>query len=330
MGFREALDLSHIVRKYEAFGGTSTAGQIHYVDGEGVREEQYEPIPARLYEPAGRPGTGEEPALVGAGPATCSTDRTVAVAGPLFAWDPNRYYRDLGIGWPYVGATRKDLRLAFFEREGMNSRRLTYCLKQLLNPTVRAEYDALPLGEQYLNDDYVQDALKRKVAEEAARRSQVGDYTTAEQVLDEMGYHLVPDDTSDATRQEENPTDVVDTDHLNRLDEDKYRESVDTWGYGFYLWRTTRWDTERLAEWQACLIAAVGDLDIPALTVGLMGKQPHPYVIAEVADEWVVFLNHEEEVTPDLASSAINALHSSQLSRSTSRSKSRKQEQAWC
>lgn len=325
MGFREALDLSHIVRKYEAFGGTSTAG-INYVDGKAEQpESSFEPIPERLYRPAGLPGNGLEPALAGSGPKTCSTSRTMALGGPEFAWDPNRYYRDLGVPWPYVHATRKDLRLAFFEANGLNSRRLTYCLKQLLDPEVRAEYDAMPLGEQYLNDEYVQEALKRRVAEEASRRSGKGDYTTAEQVLDEMGYKIVPDAGADATREEETSPDVIDTDHLKRLDEDEDDQSGKTvgtdWEYSFYLWRTTRWQSDLLAEWQAALITELSEREISqTLTVGLMGKQPHRYAVADVDGDWVVFLNHEEQVSPDLVSSAATALHN-EITRQATRAK---------
>jgi hypothetical protein len=312
MPFREALDLSHIVRKYEEHLGSSTAG-INYVREGAPRhvEDAYDPIPKRLYEPPDRPGTGAEPALVGSGPRRCSTSRTMALAGPLFAWDPNRYYRDLGIPWPYVGATRKDLRLAYFDKGGQDSRRLTYCMTQLLNPEVRGAYDALPLGEQYLDDEYVQEALKLRAAAEASKRSETGDYTTAESVLDDWGYKLEPETSGGLVTDSSDSGESLDTVGEDEFDEDPHHETVGAdWQYSFYLWKTTKWDTERLAEWQAALITELSERGIsPTLAVGLMGNQPHPYAVASVDEEWVVFLNKGVQVSPDLASRAAIALH---------------------
>lgn len=302
MGFRQDLDLSAIVDQYEEFNPNFKRvlpGKVEW-DTTDVPEYAYQPAPA--------PGSGDDPALVGSGPVRCSTTRVAAPSGVTFAWDPNRYYRDLGIPWPYVGTTRRDLKDAYFACKGEESVRLTYCIKQLLNPQVREAYDALPLGEQWLDDIYVQQALKQKAADEAQQRSMVGEFTTAEDMLDRWGYRIVAPEED--VKNDSPYADTVDNDHLKRLDEATHHGSVGAdWQYSFYLWKTQRWDTNRLDAWQSALIAQLDQRGISStLSVGLMGNRPHRYAVALTADGWVVFLNHEEEVSDDLAASAATAL----------------------
>lgn len=295
MPFREDLDLSEIVTRFEAF----TPGGV--VDSRPIGQD----VPGWAYTPAPLPGEGDEPGLAGSGPVRCSTRRTVAVPF-LPIWDVNRYYRDLGITWPYR-PTRRQLREAYVAAGGPDSVRLTHCFKQLLNAEIRAEYDAMPLGEQYLNDEFVQAEIKRRAKLEAMRRSEGRvAVVTPEQVMDEWGLVLRPDDANLPADSGES----VDPDHLKRQDVPRHPEVVGAeWQYSFYLWKTTRWDYTRLADWQAALIAELDQQDLsPTLTVGLMGRQPNRYAIAEVAGDWVVFLNVEEEITPDLASAAAAAL----------------------
>lgn len=298
MGFRESLDLTGIIDRYEAFGGRAPAVPNYMFEGQRPED----PMPTSIFQPAQAAGSGEDPALVGTGPSRASTSRVLATSGPLLAWDPNRYYRDLEIPWPYVDATRMDLRQAYQAVDGQSSPRLTYCFKQLLNPAVRAEYDALPLGEQYLNDIYVQDELRALAAKEAGRRTESGVYATAEDVLDDWGMKIVPE-------EEDTPEEIVDSDHLKRFDECSDETVGGGWDYSFYLWKTTKWDVARLAAWQAALISVIDQELSPSIVVGMMGNRPHDYAIAEVAGQWVVFLNRDGEVTLDLAVSATTTLH---------------------
>jgi len=319
--FGKDLDLTEILGDYRVHltGHESTAG-VHYVDGHGARPQpSYEPIPQALYQRPQQPGEGLGPALAGSGPRACSTSRTVALRRSLFAWDPNRLYRDLMIGWPYVDATRRDLRVAYQSRNGQASPRLTYCLQLLLDPAFRARYDALPLGEMWLDDIYVQEAFKRKAAATAAKRSRSGRLVTAEDVLDEWGYAVLPPGDSGTTPLGADDDTSLDTEDHEEFDDEQYASPVGArWQYAFYLWRTTRRDPDRLADWQAAMVHELSERGIvPTLTVGLMGRQPHPFVIAEVQDEWVVFLNHEAEVTADLAASAATALHDQISARAT-------------
>lgn len=290
--FREELDLSGITDKFEVFGGTAPKPQTWL-----PKDHPYYPFT----EPA-RPGEGENPAPVGSGPLRCSTSRQIATRGLGWAWDPNRYYRDLGVAWPYVTATRGDLRRAYQAADGQDSERLTYCLKQLV--TRRAEYDALPLGEMFLDDIYVQQALKRKATQEASRRSARGQYSTADEVLDDWGFVRLADDTPD----EDSPR-ILDETKTSWEDEPAPDHQIEaSWNYSFYLWKTTKWDTPRLREWQEALIREVDPHEVPALTVGLMGDTRREYAVMQTGGEWVVFLHREAEVTPGLAASAAAAL----------------------
>lgn len=309
MGFRQPLDVGRIVEKYQEFLGHSSTASINYVHPglHNERETEPEAIPKRLYAPE---EDVERPLRVGAGPDQCSPSLRLQEARPLLAWDPNRYYRDLGISWPYVDATRGDLRRGFYAVHGHSSPWLTYCLSQLLNPQVRAEYDALPLGERYLDDKYVQEEMKAKAAAEASRRSERGKDTHAEDVLDEWGYVLRPEASDDLVAKEDDDTEDLDTDRSKRFDEDAHQGPGADWGYSYYLWRTHKRDSQMLSAWQSALISAPGAQEmLPAFAVGLLGREPNEYAIAQVNDTWVVFINHKAQVTSDLALAAATALH---------------------
>ncbi len=294
-GFREALDLTGILDRYSEHLGKD--GEVNYVIPGTLREreeEAFEPIPQHLY--AQPPGSAEHPEVVGDGPLTASTSRVLALARPLFAWDPNRYYRRLGIAWPYVHATRGQLARAFSMRG--DDPMAAYAFKQLLNH--RAEYDAMPLGKQFLNDVYVQQERKRKAAEEVERRHRMGDTdVTVDDILEEQGdlVRLTPEEEAEIER-------------LRALDETASNDDSvgGPWQYAFYLWRTTTYDVAALQEWQEALIREIGGNDFPALVVGMMGKQPHRFAIAEVGDHTVVFLNRDLAPTPDLVEAATSAL----------------------
>lgn len=300
--FRESLDLSHIASKYEALQESKEAvNYVNYVEGR-IRDDpnRSEPIPKRLFEQAPRLGSGPLPELVGNGPRRASTCLSVALwqpQRPAFAWDPRRYYRDLGVPFPFVNATRGDLMRAFYEVQpnGPEDRWLTYCLKQLLDTDVRARYDALKQGEKWLDDDYVQDEFKAEIAEEARQRALKGDFISAADLLDEKGYMLEPDDS---------PEDDLDGDRLKRQDDSPVGTE---WQYAFYVWRSQTWDKARLAQWQSELVSAVAG-GVPAITVGMMGNQPHRFAIAEAGEDLVVFLNRDVEITPDLVEAAAAAL----------------------
>jgi hypothetical protein len=301
VGFRPDLDLSGILPDYREHMSESTAG-VNFVDGKRKADpfEDQEAIPKRLYAPE-RSAMVDDPWRVGNGPATCSTRRTATSTRPLYAWDVNGYYRELGIPWPYVDATRGVLRKAFYAVNGHESARLTYCFKQLLNPAVRAEYDEWPLGEEYLHDEYVQDAIKKRAAFEASKRTQDGTYTHAETILDEWGFIMKYDEVLG---------DRFDTSSGKGQDDPGQSFDPIEWVYSYWLWKSFGTDVARLQTWQTLLVSELANRDEQIdLAVGSVGKVPHDYVIGFVDNEfWVVFLNNKVEPDPVIAATAVSAL----------------------
>jgi hypothetical protein len=226
MGFRESLDLSVIVKDYEAFGGTAprpaTAIPI---------PEEASPIP-------------RHPVAYGLrGTLAASSCMGLAPFRPI-VWDTNGYYRALGVR---TDATRKELREAYQACRGDESVWVTYAFSQLLNEAVRRSYDATPLGELFL-DEYVEADMKKRAAAEAGRRTaEAGEPIKAETVLGEWGYDLIPDETS----SESGELEQLDNPPPPKQDW-RYQE---IWGWGYYLWRTRDFDIFQLRDWQSLLVA---------------------------------------------------------------------------
>jgi predicted transcriptional regulator len=225
MGFRESLDLSGIVKDYEAFGGTAPRPATAIPIPEEAPLSKY---PVQY----GLPGT-----------VLASSHTGLAPFRPV-VWDVNGYYRALGVR---TDATRKELREAYQALRGDESVRLTYVFGQLLNEAVRRSYDATPLGEQFL-DEYVEADMKRRASAEAGRRTaEAGEPILAEEVLDDWGYYLIPDLTS----SESGELEQLDNPPPPKQDW-RYQE---IWGWGYYLWRTRDFDIFQLRNWQALLVA---------------------------------------------------------------------------
>lgn len=300
--FRHDLDLSGFIDKYEEH--LHPKDLDNYVDTARIRDKDdlaFEPIPRSLYEDhlRARPGSGIDPELIGTGPLCASTRRDAVSASPLFAWDPNRYYRSLGIAWPYVTATRRDITRGFQTVGGEDDHWLMYCLKQLLNPEVRAAYDATPLGKEFYDDVFVQQRMRHSAANEAQKRSMEGDYTTVDEVLDERGFaRLTPEEEAEIARQR-----ALDATTSSGRDS----TVGGPWLYAYYLWRTTFQDTDLLAQWQEALIREA-DRSIPTIAVGLMAEQEDRFIITEVDGQQIVFLNWNEAVSSELAAAAIAGL----------------------
>lgn len=243
----------------------------------------------------------DDPILEGTGPAECSSCTALSVL-PAVIWDVNGYYRDLGVS-PH--ASRKDLRLAYQEADGQSSVRLTYVIKQLLNPAVRFEYDCTPLGEVFM-DDYVRDLINRKIKDEMSKRmarlhdmgvdTDLVDAESLERdVAHEMGWDM-EDDT---------PVDVVD--ETTSIGQDDARPAK--FSYAYYLWAMQRstdaaTDHDRLvtlAEWQRQLVSALSREGVQmTFAVGLHGK-PNRWVQGQIAYRTVFFLSRWEEPSAELA-----------------------------
>jgi hypothetical protein len=242
------------------------------------------------------------------GAVTCSTSVTLVVV-PEVIWDANSYYRQLGFSFPYTNITRKQMRLNFFDRDGLDSRRLTYVLKQLLDRDTRRQYDRTPIGELFL-DSWVQDFLKDKAIREAQRRhAESGEPVEVDDVLAEWGLKAQsPGDVESEGEAEYGE----DADHPSPKDTSDSPESSDPspkvipWDWAYYSWRTQRDDTERLARWQQLLVSAFAARKVHyRFAVGFLGKQPHRYVLGDVDGHEVFFLGEDEEPTEELAAVAV-------------------------
>lgn len=301
-GARPDLDLSEIISAYQEWldGGDPTTAGYHFdYTGQKIASDAADwDVPRKAH-----PMSVDDPILFGNGPATCSTSTALARALEI-CWDVNGYYRSLGVHWK---ATRKELRLAYQRINGQESRYLTYVLKQLLNEEKRATYDRMPLGEQFLDDKYVQEALKRMAAKKAQERSEQGVPTTASDVLDEMGYDL----HLDPQGGEDSPEEVLDDDRSKRSNVSDPGSTLDSWAFSYYLWRSADIaEHARLARWQELLVSAMSRKGVVIqLAVGIFGKQDHRFVTAVVDGNRVIMLN-EQNLEPDdeLAEAAVEAV----------------------
>lgn len=221
--------------------------------------------------------------VVGHGPTDASTSLDLAI--PLRqVWDANGYYRDLGIS---PDATRREIREAYQRLNGQESPRLTYIVKQLLDPEVRARYDATPLGSVFL--DYEVETMLRlaRVQQTAMLRAQ-GRAEEAEEIeaLD-FGESL---------------------DTLIRRDKDEPAQPDQTvWSWSYYLKGTQPplMGRERLRRWQELLVSALGRTGLRLrLAVGFSGGMGPPWEVTWIGSQVVVFLRDDERPTEALARQA--------------------------
>lgn len=291
-GFRPPLDLSDVLKHYEQFGGSSTAGM------RAIGNEWWAQPPGaeeREREEKARRERAERPQQFGGQPVFSTS--TALTPSPQVCWDVNGYYRALGVHWK---ATGKELMKAYQALGPMPSAYQTYAFKQLRNPEIRREYDRAPLGHPFLNDDYVQDFLKKEAAKEAQRRSASGVPTTAREVIEEK-YRIVSDEPLETVDE---AASASQTPELSEAP-----STVTRWPYGYFLWKSKNHDTERLREWQELLVRAFAEQqEVVALAVGHMAGMAHRYVVGRVGTQHVIFLNDEQTPTEELAGSAAKAL----------------------
>jgi hypothetical protein len=300
----DPLDLAEILPAYREHLGVGTAG-VNFVDERrrGDRDpHDHDLIPKSLY--AHKRGTfGEKPLRVGVGPQTCSTCTDVVSAKPSFAWDVNGWYRAVGVPWPYVDVVRGALARAYIASGGQTSARATYCFKRLLDKPSRTSYDLMSLGDVFLDDLYVQDAMKAKAQAEASARSAKGTFIDAVTVLDEWGYLLRPDESD--FRLDGEPEPVQDE---GTPEDDDWFDPAE-WTYSYWLWRTYGGLTSRIEQWQTLLVSALSARKARVdLAVGFMGKQPQDFVVGLFDGHWIVFLDDKTEPTMDMAVRAADAL----------------------
>jgi hypothetical protein len=201
-------------------------------------------------------------------------------AWPLVVWDVNAYYAELGISWR---ASKPEIREAYQRRHGDRSDRLTYIVKQLLDPEVRAAYDACQPGSVFFDRyiaAYVKDQILRDQVIEEGR------------ILD-FEDQIAPIDLSRYMNQ---PFDMVAPEE---------GEWGTRWRWGFYLWASDDYDTVKLRQWQGLLVEALARKGVVLkLSVGLVGGSPEPMRVEAVGYRIVAFLSDDEQPIPQLAEAA--------------------------
>lgn len=219
----------------------------------------------------------ERPFLVNAGPAQFTTCQDL-VLWPTIVWDVNHYYADLGVSFR---ASREELKKAYQAKEGWKSQRLTYVLKQLLNPEIRAAYDATQIGNEFF-DAYVAQYVKEQMLQDAVERT--GRIPTIDERLDEIEEEFEEVDfekyLNTEIRLDNEPDDVI-----SRI----------SFRWGYYMLRTSTFDPDKLQQWQGLLLKA----PVPKpheLAVGLMAGS-EAIKLMQIGFRTVAFLN--ENYKPD-------------------------------
>lgn len=218
------------------------------------------------------------PSVVRCGPATWSTCTALARREHLrLCWDVNRYYRDLGIGWPYTDASRGDLRRAYLALDGPNNARLTYVFTQLLNGQVKAWYDAMPFGSVF-PDRYTYEQ-QRLTGKPIAPGSSKESADTLSESLDSNGHP-----TEDEDAPEEYP-------------------------YTVFLWGTDKYDPAVLGRWQTLLIqvATLRRLDLQ-ISLGVMEGEGAEWAVGYQRDIPLVFVDRWAQPTREDAYDIIQGL----------------------
>lgn len=246
----------------------------------------------------------DRPRRIGYGPPTASSCLDLQPF-PTVIWDTNGYYSDLGVD---PRATREELRRAYQRKKGWRSVRLTYVLKQLLNPEIRRLYDLTPCGA-CLRDDvwaaYEHRLIKLAVAERMRMYAAHGivpeDLEAFEvDVFREMkaeGDPLFDGVRLKSDRAAEDLEQVLDAEDLARQD------GTPPWIFSYYLWGDiVDPDTSNLPEWQRAIIESLARAgEVVQFAVGLHGDVDVPYKVDQVGNLIVAFLRHDELPTKQLA-----------------------------
>jgi hypothetical protein len=216
---------------------------------------------------------------------------------PLIVWDVNAYYAELGIPWM---ATRSEIREAYQRRHGDTSDRLTYIVKQLLDPEVRDQYDACQPGAVFF-DRYIAAYVKNQML-----RDHVIEHGRI------LNFEEVEDlNTIDLSKYMNRPFDTVTPEGQN---------VPSRWRWGFYLWASDDYDTAKLRQWQGLLIEALARKGaVLNLSVGLVGGSLEPMKVEAVGYRVVAFLSDTEQPIPQLAEAAADRVISTASSMQSER-----------
>lgn len=292
MGERPSLDLTGILADFDR----------RYLMPDKEEKPEYVPELNGLKFP--------KPMRLGAGPDLWSTCTELAVPA-RFKWDVNGYYRALGVS---PDATRRELREAYQALDGQSSAYLTEVFKFLLNDDQRADYDATPLGQPYL-DRLTERALKDRARREAKMRTALtGRQVSAKQVLGEWGFEVFDDDESDihGDNGASVPRPRQGVDSVTPTGQDLPRKTTrDRLEYSYYAWNTSDFmhDEALLIRWQGALSAVASSTGTaPRVSFGITSVSDGPFILREVGNRQVIFFPEGEEPTEEIARQALAAI----------------------
>lgn len=287
MGFREPIDMEDFVKTSEHLAGVFGVPLDMVVPPPRARTRRQQELPSLGLNDDMYP----EPRAYGRIQAMSRSTSGELVSWPSVVWDVNGYYCALGVGFR---ATRKQLMRAYYKLNGQEDEYLTYVFSQLLNPKVRREYDARPLGSTML-DFYEIQRLRSEAIAWAAQMRAEGVEVTPKEVLEDWGYE-VPERAED----DDSPVDdQVDT--PQEKGEDRAvpsTGSTESWPYTYFLWRLKRRElalvnSEIMHHWQEAIAAECQARRISLnFGVGAMGgSQDSRIAKMSVGDVNVVFVN---------------------------------------
>lgn len=203
-----------------------------------------------------------------------STDHRLAVPGSGFAWDVRGYYRTLGIGFPYVDATKRDLSLGYIAANGEADHWATYCMGQLLSHDVRRRYDAVGLGEDF-PDLYTQ--MEARDAQMRARAQQ--------------GQSVASEDDPDGDTEGESQR-MLDIDPSRGHDDRAVPAEADDYPYGVFVnsFDAVQIDPSALSLWQSLIRQEARDMSHRAeVALGILRDAPD-WTVGQVEGRAVVLL----------------------------------------
>jgi hypothetical protein len=224
-----------------------------------------------------------KPRAIEAGPMEFST--CVALqAWPMVVWDVNAYYAELGVSFR---ATWREIREAYQRLRGDASERLTYIVKQLLDPGIRATYDACQPGSVFF-DRYIAEYVKgQMLADQMAEHGRI--LTFDDQIAQDL--HSI-----DLSQYMDRPFDMVPPMSHNE---------ASRWRWGFYLWASDDYNTDKLRQWQGLLVSALARKGVVLqLSIGLVGGSAEPMRVEAVGYRVVAFLGDTESPSLELAQAA--------------------------
>lgn len=245
-------------------------------------------------------GVTARPFLWGTGEAECSTC-TDLVPSPHVIFDVNGYYRSLGFEFPYMGITRKMLRMAYFLKNGHVNVRMTMIMKVLLDKAEKRKYDLTRLGDRYIDQAWTDYFNREAQAEARSRNLRYGSETTKRDVLSEWG---LDSDTPEDPALDSVGGVVHDPDYPT--DEG----SPEPWGWSYYLWGSRSTDTATLELWQGKLLreCILREARI-RFCVGFSGRRtPARWTTGVIGQHRVIFLREDVEPTDELAAYAVSAV----------------------